>query len=354
MPTTASGWRCTSSGSVEEGIAARERAFEAYVQADRCDEAARVGVWVSHQYLLSGRASAARGWLARAERAVEDAECEGQGWVAIERARHAASLEERAEHARRAMAIARESGNADLEIFALSLLGLTEVNAGPPGERHAAARGGDGGGVRGAGAQRAHARRGLLQPDHGLHQRGRLGARRGVVRAGGRVRARARHDAAARRVPHHPRRRPRGERPLARGRAGAGDRARDPRAVRARDGRARPSRAWPSCACARAGSPRPSSCSPGARSTRRRCARWRTCASPTAGRRSRPRCWSARSAPPRATPSAPRSCSRRSSTRVWRAGTWRARASPRRSSPSSRRARGSAWWRPAPGSRPRT
>ena len=89
-----------------------------------------MGVWVSHQYLLSGRASAARGWLARADRAVAGAECEGQGWVAIERARHAESVEERAEHTRRAMAIARESGNADLETYALSLLGLTEVNAG--------------------------------------------------------------------------------------------------------------------------------------------------------------------------------------------------------------------------------
>jgi DNA-binding NarL/FixJ family response regulator len=117
-------------GSVEDGIAARERAFEGYVEADRCDEAARVGVWVSHQYLLSGRASAARGWLARAERAVEDAECDGQGWVAVERARHAESLDERAAHTRRAMAIARESGNGDLEVFALSLLGLTEVSAG--------------------------------------------------------------------------------------------------------------------------------------------------------------------------------------------------------------------------------
>ena len=117
-------------GSIEEAIAARERAFEEYVDAGRCDEAARVGVWVSHQYLLSGRASAARGWLARAERAVEDAECEGQGWVAIERARHAESLDEQAAHSRRAMSIARESGNADLETYALSLLGLTEVSAG--------------------------------------------------------------------------------------------------------------------------------------------------------------------------------------------------------------------------------
>ena len=117
-------------GSVEEGIAARERAFDGYVRADRCDEAARVGVWVSHQYLLSGRTSAARGWLARADRALPEGECEGRGWVAIERARHAESLEERADHTRRAMAIAREAGNDDLEVYALSLLGLTEVNAG--------------------------------------------------------------------------------------------------------------------------------------------------------------------------------------------------------------------------------
>ena len=117
-------------GSVDESIAARERAFEAYVQAGRCNEAARAGVWVSHEYMLLGRASAARGWLARAERAIEDLECDGQGWIAVERARHAETIQERAEHTRRAMAVARESGNSDLEVFALSLLGRTEVSAG--------------------------------------------------------------------------------------------------------------------------------------------------------------------------------------------------------------------------------
>ena len=116
--------------SIEEGIAARESAFEGYLRADRCDEAARVAVWVSHQYLLSGRASAARGWLARAERAVEGAECEGQGWVAVERARHAESLDECAGHAQRAMDLARQTDASDLEVFALSLLGRTQVRAG--------------------------------------------------------------------------------------------------------------------------------------------------------------------------------------------------------------------------------
>ena len=117
-------------GRVEDGITKRERSVEGYVHSDRCDEAARVAVWVSHQYLLAGRESAARGWLSRAERAVEDAECEGQGWVAVERARHAESLEECAVHAQRAMDIARKTGASDLEVFALSLLGRTAVSAG--------------------------------------------------------------------------------------------------------------------------------------------------------------------------------------------------------------------------------
>jgi DNA-binding NarL/FixJ family response regulator len=118
-------------GSIDDGIATRGHAFEEYVRDGRCDEAARVAVWVSHQHLIAGRASAARGWLSRAERALEGlAECEGHGWVAAERARHAQGVEERNEHARRAMAIARESGAADLEVFALSLLGMAEVRAG--------------------------------------------------------------------------------------------------------------------------------------------------------------------------------------------------------------------------------
>jgi tetratricopeptide (TPR) repeat protein len=66
-------------GRIEDGVAARERAFDRFVRDGRCDEAARTAAWVSHQYLLAGRASAARGWLSRAERALEDTRCEGHG-----------------------------------------------------------------------------------------------------------------------------------------------------------------------------------------------------------------------------------------------------------------------------------
>lgn len=121
-------------GDIEAGIAAREQAFDGFVRAGRCDEAARIAAWVSHQHLLSGRASAARGWLARAERALQDGECEGSGWVTVERARQAQSLDECAAQARRAMEIARDTGADDLEVFALSLLGQAEVRGGRTAE----------------------------------------------------------------------------------------------------------------------------------------------------------------------------------------------------------------------------
>ncbi len=118
-------------GEVAEGIASRERAFTAYVDARACDDAARVAVWVSHQHLTGGRTSAARGWLARAERALEHVpECGGHGWVAVERARHARHVEEQVGHCERALEVARRTGAGDLEVFALSLLGRAETAAG--------------------------------------------------------------------------------------------------------------------------------------------------------------------------------------------------------------------------------
>ena len=118
-------------GDVADGIAAREASFAAYVDAGSPDDAARVAVWVSHQHYVAGRTSAARGWLARADRALGQVpECAGHGWVAVERARHAADVEEQAEHCRRAVGVARRTGRPDLEVFALSLLGRAESAAG--------------------------------------------------------------------------------------------------------------------------------------------------------------------------------------------------------------------------------
>jgi len=118
-------------GEVAKGISSRECAFELYSHEGRGDDAARTAVWVSHQHFVGGRVSAARGWLARAERVLEGVgDCAGHGWVAVERARHATSLEEQIVHARRAVEIARKVRASDLEIFAVSVLGRAQVAAG--------------------------------------------------------------------------------------------------------------------------------------------------------------------------------------------------------------------------------
>jgi hypothetical protein len=168
-------------GDVDEGLALRERAFAAYARDGDCSRGARVAVWISRQYLISGRASAAGGWLARAERVLDATPtCAGHGWITVERARQASSVKECAEGARRALEIAREYGDDDLEVFALSVLG-PEVSSGRLDESARMLRRGDGRGDRGAGPQRAHARRGVPQLDHRLHGGGRLGAGERVV-----------------------------------------------------------------------------------------------------------------------------------------------------------------------------
>ena len=118
-------------GRVADGIGAREQAFEAYARDGRCGDAARVAVWVSHQHAIDGRSSAARGWLARAERVLtEVGRCAGHGWVALQRARTAPAVSDQIAYAHQAMEIARAEGDSDLEVYALSVLGKGEVNAG--------------------------------------------------------------------------------------------------------------------------------------------------------------------------------------------------------------------------------
>ena len=226
-------------GDVAGGIAMRERAFEAYVRAGRCDDAARMAVWVSHQHFMAGRTSAARGWLARSERALDGVGgCVGHGWVAVERARHSSNAEEQIAHARRAMDIARANGADDLEVFALSLLGRAEVNAGHYEQGMVLLE-----------EAMAAATAGRVRNIHTLGESycnlieacaagRRVGARQRVVRAGRRVLPHARGSAAVRGVPHGSRRRPDGGRSLAGGRARARNRAGHARALHPGDERA--------------------------------------------------------------------------------------------------------------------
>ena len=222
-------------GDVAGGIAMRERAFEEYVRAGRCDDAARMAVWVSHQHLIGGprlggprlagplrararrrrrlrrpRVGGGRAGPSHQQRGGADRPCApGDGHRARERRRRSRGL--RAQPARPRGGECR-----------------------PPRAGHGAARGGDGRGDGRPCAQRPHPGRGLLQPDRRVRRRRRVGAGQRVVRAGRRVLPHARDRAAVRGVPHGSRRRPDGGRALAGGRARARDRAGHARALRPR------------------------------------------------------------------------------------------------------------------------
>lgn len=124
------GLACWFLGELEEALEARQRACLAYGERGDCDRAARLAVWISNQYRISGRVSLANGWLERAERALEGhGDCAGAGWVAVERARRADVDGSRA-LATTALELGRSCRDADLEVFALTALGQAEIAAG--------------------------------------------------------------------------------------------------------------------------------------------------------------------------------------------------------------------------------
>ncbi len=115
---------------MERGVELCQQACQAFIDAGACDRAARLAVWVSHQYLIAGKASLSNGWLARADRALEgNMNCAGAGWVAVERARRAVGAESLAD-ARKALELGHAGADHDLEVFALSVLGQAEIAAG--------------------------------------------------------------------------------------------------------------------------------------------------------------------------------------------------------------------------------
>lgn len=117
-------------GEIEPAVELCQQAVAAYGERGACDRAARLATWVSHQYLIAGKASLSNGWLARAERALEGrTDCSGAGWVAVEKARRA-DVKTAAAEALRAIELGRGCGDDDLEVFALSVLGQAEISAG--------------------------------------------------------------------------------------------------------------------------------------------------------------------------------------------------------------------------------
>ncbi|MGE3795459.1 MAG: LuxR C-terminal-related transcriptional regulator [Dehalococcoidia bacterium] len=116
----------------EQAVVHRERAYSGFRRLGQLPRAARIALWLSREYaLVWGNEAAANGWLARAERLLMDvAPRAEQGWLDLARSERARRPPESARRAASALAIAVETGDADLELRALAQLGLAEVSMG--------------------------------------------------------------------------------------------------------------------------------------------------------------------------------------------------------------------------------
>lgn len=117
---------------LDGAIDARTRAYGALLREERFREATRTAVWLARQYrTVNGGHPVSDGWLARARKADEaDADADGHGWIALAEGEAASDPHERIARLTVAAAHARAAGDADLEIVALSRLGVAEVSVG--------------------------------------------------------------------------------------------------------------------------------------------------------------------------------------------------------------------------------
>ena len=109
----------------------RERAYVEHRKRADGRRAAAAALYVASIYRRFANEAAWAGWLARAERCLEGVGmCSERGQVDVERAKQASGPEAKEQHARRALEVARELSDADLELIALGQLGIAQVEGG--------------------------------------------------------------------------------------------------------------------------------------------------------------------------------------------------------------------------------
>jgi len=115
-------------GDAREAVALRRRAYAAYRRSGDRRRAAATAVYLAAEERIAGHEAAANGWAARAARLLEGAGSSVErGWLELERSRQAAELVQAKRHAERAIALARELEDADLELDALAQVGYVLV-----------------------------------------------------------------------------------------------------------------------------------------------------------------------------------------------------------------------------------
>jgi DNA-binding NarL/FixJ family response regulator len=117
-----------------ERNAAIDRRREAYAAYQRRGDARRAGgiaAYLAGEARIDGQDAAAAGWLSRAKRLLADAGSVPEiGWMEIEEAKRAEDPTAVEEHARTALEIAHELGDADVECMALAQVGRAVVRQG--------------------------------------------------------------------------------------------------------------------------------------------------------------------------------------------------------------------------------
>ena len=115
----ASWWTGRSAGSIE----ARERAYAAYLERGDVERAAFCALTLRREHATKLEASAAKGWLSRAERLLADRpESSAHGYLAIahaELAWHTGEFDRALEHVGRAVELGARTGDRDLQAWAV-------------------------------------------------------------------------------------------------------------------------------------------------------------------------------------------------------------------------------------------
>lgn len=123
-----------------EAIDARVRAYALFRRAGDVARAVRIALWLVHEYsAVHGNEPAAEGWLARAEHLLTDrVDVPERGYLDLAKAERCLDPAVAAGHAAAALALARLLGDPDLELAALSRLGLAKITLGEvdEGMRH--------------------------------------------------------------------------------------------------------------------------------------------------------------------------------------------------------------------------
>jgi DNA-binding CsgD family transcriptional regulator len=119
-------------GDTEGAVRCAERAYAGFRRQGDAVSAAIAGVSLYFHFRVSlGNASAARGWLARVARLVGQCELAPlEGWVLLMRAHDSGDPAAAERWAREAGELARRFGDADLELCAVSQLGVSLVEMG--------------------------------------------------------------------------------------------------------------------------------------------------------------------------------------------------------------------------------